>query len=104
MYKFFVKTNNIIMKYLKSYENINTFNIGDIVKCIDSDVTFLTKNKCYTISNITISKGKTYTYIEVEEETIPSNSKYYKERFIIPTPKEIEDYKMKHDANKYNIG
>ena len=92
------------MKHLKHFENTNTFNIGDIVKCIDDNDTFLTKNKCYTISNITISFGNRCMYMFLEEETIPPHAKYYKERFIIPTPKEIEEYLMKKAVKKYNIG
>ena len=93
------------MKYLQYFEQ--TYNkqqpkIGDIVKCIDANDTKLIKDKCYTISNITISKGKTYTYYEFEEHPKP-NLKYYKERFTKPTQEDLNKYNLEHSKNKYNL-
>ena len=77
--------------------------IGDVIKCIDESDTNLIKNKCYTLSNITISKGKIYTYYELKENPKPNNLKYYNNRFTIATTEEIKQYNLEHNITKFNI-
>lgn len=86
------------MKYIKTYED-TTFKIGDIVKCVDEVSTNLIKNKCYTISNI---KTTTSNILYELEEWKPS-MKYFKDRFTTPTPKEVKQYKLEKNRNKYNL-
>jgi len=99
------------MKYLKQYENINNdiLHIGDYV-IIDSNwlenigqiVNILWRDNIDSISEY---KVKTYTLSRLrynkKEEKILSLDK--KEIIRKATQKEIDDYILQNDINKYNL-
>ena len=78
------------MKYLKYFEkdtNIAKFKPGDIVYCINTEVTTsLYKDEKYKVLNIDDE------YIKINNGT---NNRYWKYRFIS---------ELEYNANKYNIG
>jgi len=89
------------VRTFEQYTNNRKFNIGDYVKCIDVDETeFLNYNKIYIVSS-TLGESDGYNkYITLEGN---SHGTYNENRFVIPTPKEIEQYKLEQESNKYNL-
>jgi len=88
------------MKYLKTYEDL--INIGEYVKCIN-DYNFqryITKNNIYKVLNTMRKSSSTIIYLENDN----GKKNWCSEgRFIKATPKEIKEYKIKIDTNKYNL-
>ena len=89
------------MKYLKTYEDL--INIGEYVKCIN-DYNFqryITKNNIYKVLN-KMKNTSSSPSIFLEDDNGKKN--WWSEfRFIKATPKEIKEYKIKIDTNKYNL-
>jgi len=85
------------MKYIKTFEN-HKFKTGNIVKCIDSPSAKLNMyNNFYTIKGQYSEFGDNFLEFEETEDS------YWSYRFILATPEESEQYKLKKNINKYNL-
>jgi len=113
------------MKYIKTYENFktvstNNFKVGDYVKIKETDIKQYQENeklKKFILSNIGIIKYiSEYEYFNadvfVEYINIPNNiigffddNRYISDikNLSIANESEIEEFKIKLKANKYNL-
>ena len=87
------------MKHIKTYENTENRQVGDIVKCISSRDSSLIFHNCYTISKISNDKE----YYNVAEDIPKQTNWWHKNRFITPKKDEIIEYQMKNTKDKYNL-
>ena len=92
------------MKYIKTFEKIsnNEIKINNLVH--DKNGIFVKPNVIGVVTNIIKSKIKRTSYLvtfNVDNETI--NVCFTKNELTKLTHEEIEEYKIKKDANKYNL-
>ena len=88
------------MKYIKTFENIKDFKIGDYVVCIDDSSEYnsnLKNNNIFEIEDIQKD------YRTRQFKLIGVNTYWSENRFRLATPEEIEDYEIKNTAKKYNL-
>ena len=88
------------MKYLKTYEKYK-FNIDDYVKVIGhyDDKTSQFYQKIYKITRLPIEK---FSYYKIDDLVGDTNF-WSASKLEKATPKEVEKYLLKINANKYNI-
>ena len=89
------------MKYIKTYENLDNYNAGDIVVSLGN----LDKNN----RGYDLIKNEPYRIIKKEDPFIEIekygtyNGYFLMKRFRPATEDEIKDYNLNYDANKYNV-
>jgi len=111
------------MKYLKTFENIKKFKIGDYVVAInlnyityDDDIKEYMESivaKVINVINNTYTENNIFIKYSNQPEELSDYFNSMDGDYIIyilsdnnlrfATPEEIEDYKMKENSNKYNL-
>jgi len=85
------------MKNIKTFESFHSFSIGDYVKCVNdnTNVSAIKLNNIYEVEDV--KPGNTLTDVKV------IGFWWSCLRFVLATPEEIEEYKLKKSATKYNL-
>jgi len=86
---------------LKTYEDYNNIKskieLEDYVKCVDASCSdsILVNGNIYKIDNMKLTSYD--RQFEVE------GYMWYEDRFVLSTPEEFNEQKLKNTANKYNL-
>jgi hypothetical protein len=87
------------MKYIKKFEteNFTAYKAGDYIKCIDDYDTdsYLKTGEIYVAIEIIVSQGIFHVLIDYDW--------WRCSRFVLATPKEVENWKISKSASKYNL-
>ena len=90
------------MKYIKTYEKLNEYKIGDYVKIMPNSIYFdRLSHNIGEIVNITYA-GKS-TYYVLKDIITDKFVGWMNADFIKLTSSELEELKLKIDIRKYNI-
>jgi len=94
------------MKYIKTYEKVSPYKIGDYVELDNDSYTITTIGIITNIKSDVFYNGDSRVNKLVYKIHFDNNEEFFVEgRSIIRklTPEEIEDFLMKKDVKKYNI-
>ena len=94
------------MKYLKTFESVSEFKVGDIVKYTEVEEEFRSKFEDYEKTLFIITEINVYTnhiwiYNRLNNETQRVNSEQIE--LALDTDSETKEFKLKLDMEKYNL-
>lgn len=95
------------MRYIKTYERFFSFKVGDLLK-VDTLIGDV-KNRVYVVETIapdSVSSRNQYYLHDMKGVKSNDEFSYFwedEDNLRLATTEEIEEYKIKMDANKYNL-